>query len=566
MPLILIALVAGLIAGISPCILPVLPIIFAAGVAAPDVNSPKPNTWRRSSAIVLGIVVSFSVLVLAGTEILNVLHLPYWFLRWLGVTVLVVVGASYLVPQLAVWLERPFARLGGFQPRSSSGGFVVGLGLGLVFTPCAGPILASITVLGSTEHVSLELVFITVAFALGAGAPLFVIAFAGDQMVHRVRYLRERAPTLRHVGGVVLIVMAVVIGTNSLNFLQRDLPGYTTTLQNQFEGSKSTRTGLENLRPGKEVALANCPVSSAALVNCSPAPDFTDIAAWLNTPNDVALTMMGLRGKVVLVDFWTYSCINCQRTLPHVEAWYKRYAPYGLEVVGVQAPEFAFEHIISNVKAQAKALGVKYPIAVDNNLGTWNAYGNEYWPAEYLVDAQGTVRHVDFGEGSYSQTEHLIRSLLVAAHPGLKLPPPTSVPNLTPTQQTNPESYVGLERLQYLDANTQPKAGTPTRFQFPSTLQPYTFALSGTWTFAQQEATSGTNAKLEINYLAQHIYLVMGGQGTVQVSAGDGTPPTTLHVRGVPRLYTLLSASHSSAGTMVLKLSPGVQAYDFTFG
>ncbi|MEO9180177.1 MAG: cytochrome c biogenesis protein DipZ, partial [Acidimicrobiales bacterium] len=216
--------------------------------------------------------------------------------------------------------------------------------------------------------------------------------------------------------------------------------------------------------------------------------------------------------------------------------------------------------------AQAKALGVKYPIAVDNNLGTWNAYGNEYWPAEYLVDANGTVRHVDFGEGSYSQTENLIRALLVAAHPGLKLPPPTSVPNLTPTQQTNPETYVGLERLQYLDANTEPTAGVPTPFRFPPTLQPYTFALSGTWTFAQQEATTGVNAKLEINYLAQHIYLVMGGQGTVQVSTGDGTPPTTIDVRGVPRLYTLLNAPNSSAGTMVLKLSPGVQTYDFTFG
>jgi cytochrome c biogenesis protein CcdA/thiol-disulfide isomerase/thioredoxin len=558
--------IAGLIAGISPCILPVLPIIFAAGVASPDANEPKPASWRRSSAIVLGVVVSFSILVLAGTEILNVAHLPYWFLRWLGVTVLVVVGASYLVPTLALWIERPFARLAGFQPRSSSGGFVVGLGLGLVFTPCAGPILASITVLGSTEHVSLELVFITVAFALGAGIPLFVIAFAGDQMVHRVRYLRERAPRLRHIGGVVLIVMAVVIGANWLSFLQRDLPGYTTALQNRFEGSTSTRTGLEHLRPGKSVALSKCPVSSATLVNCSPAPNFTDITAWLNTPHDAPLTIQGLRGKVVLVDFWTYSCINCQRTLPHVEAWFKRYSPYGLEVVGVQSPEFAFEHVVSNVKSQAKALGVKYPIAVDNSLGTWNAYGNEYWPAEYLIDSTGTVRHVDFGEGSYTQTENLIRTLLVEAHPGLKLPPPTSVPNLTPTEETNPESYVGLERLQYLDAATEPRAGVPTKFTFPSTLQPYTFALSGTWTFAQQEATSGRTAELELNYLAQHVYLVMGGQGTVQLTPGDGTPPTTIDVHGVPRLYTLLNASQSSAGTMVLKLSPGVQVYDFTFG
>jgi len=158
------------------------------------------------------------------------------------------------------------------------------------------------------------------------------------------------------------------------------------------------------------------------LVSCGLAPNFTDVTTWLNTSQDKALTMKGLRGKVVIVDFWTYSCINCQRSLPHVEAWYKRYAPYGLEIVGVHTPEFAFEHVVSNVKAQAQALGVKYPIAVDNDYGTWNAYDNEYWPAEYLIDAQGVVRHVDFGEGNYALTESLIRKLLVAAHPGLKLP------------------------------------------------------------------------------------------------------------------------------------------------
>jgi hypothetical protein len=253
--------------------------------------------------------------------------------------------------------------------------------------------------------------------------------------------------------------------------------------------------------------------------------------------------------------------------LPHVEAWYQRYAPYGLEIVGVHTPEFAFEHIVSNVKSQAKALGVKYPIAVDNNYGTWNAYDNNYWPADYLIDAQGVVRHVEFGEGNYPLTESLIRKLLVAARPGLKLPPSTSVPDLTPFVQTSPESYVGYKYgLTYMDSDVEPAQNVPTDYHFPKYLSSTTFALSGVWDEHSEEATSVKHSKLEINYLAQDVYLVMGGTGTVTVSAGDGTAPTTIHVSGVPRLYTLLHAKASSTGTMVLKFTPGVQAFDFTFG
>ena len=198
-------------------------------------------------------------------------------------------------------------------------------------------------------------------------------------------------------------------------------------------------------------------------MSCGEAPNFSDVTAWLNTPHHEPLTIAGLRGKVVIIDFWTYSCINCQRTLPHVEAWYKRYAPYGLEIVGVHTPEFAFEHVVSNVKAQSKTLGVKYPIAVDDDYGTWHAYHNNYWPAEYLIDATGVVRHVDYGEGSYSLTESLIRKLLLQANPGIKLPPPTTVPNLTPTEETNPESYVGYDYgLTYFDSTTEPRSNVAT--------------------------------------------------------------------------------------------------------
>ncbi len=571
MTLVFVALAAGLIAGISPCILPVLPIVFVAGVASPDVVGTPKSSWRRSVAIVLGLVLSFSLLVLAGSEILSGLDLPQSTLMWVGVVLLGLVGLGFVIPELGQLLERPFARLIGRQPSASSGGFVIGLALGLVFVPCAGPVLAAITVLGATRDVHFETVLVTLGFAIGAVVPLLFIALAGGGLVHRVQAVRRRAAMYRQIGGVVLLLMAIGIATNSFDFLQRAVPGYTSVLQKKIEGSTSIRKQLNALKGtgSKRVSgsLVSCPSASPGLVTCGLAPKFTDVTTWLNTPGDQPLTMKGLRGKVVLIDFWTYSCINCQRSLPHVEAWYQRYAPYGLEIVGVHTPEFAFEHVVSNVKAQAESLGVKYPIAVDDAYGTWNAFDNEYWPADYLIDAHGVVRHVEFGEGNYSLTEDLIRKLLVAAHPGLKLPPPTSVPDTTPFVETSPESYLGYKYgLTYLDSGTAPTQNAVTNYRFPKRLLSTTWALSGFWDVHAEEATSVRSAKLEINFVALHVYLVMGGTGNVTVSPGDGAPSTTIHVHGVPRLYTLLNASSTTTGTMELTFAPGVQAFDFTFG
>jgi thiol-disulfide isomerase/thioredoxin len=311
--------------------------------------------------------------------------------------------------------------------------------------------------------------------------------------------------------------------------------------------------------------LANCNPKATTLINCGEAPNFTGITAWLNTPNGKPLTISQLRGKVVLVDFWTYSCINCQRSLPHVEAWYHDYAKDGFVVVGVHTPEFAFEHVVSNIRAQSRSLGVDYPIAVDNNYDTWDAYDNEYWPAEYLIDAQGNVRHVDFGEGGYSVTEGLIRQLLHAAHPSTDLPGATNVPNKTPNEEQNPETYVGYKNLEYLEPVNDPVQDQPSQYQFPSSLQLGGLGWSGTWTDHAEEATAGPNAKMELGFLAKDVYLVLGGSGSVDVSI-NGTPTKTIAVEGVPRLYTLFSAASSKTGTLEFTASPGVQAYDFTFG
>ena len=555
-----IGFVAGAIAGISPCILPVLPVVLLGG-AVGDTTAVR---RRRSVSIVVGLVLSFSALTLGGSALLSALDLPQDLLRDLGLAILGTIGLGLLVPPIGHLLERPFARLRGPVPSTGLPGLVLGLALGAVFVPCAGPVLAAITVIGATHHVGLTGVLLTVAFALGAAVPLLLIALAGDELVGRARALRERARLLRPAAGVVLVAMTLAIGFELTDGLQRSVPGYTSVLQRHVEGTAFATHQLRALTQSGPGSLSSCPDAASALERCGRAPEFTGVTAWLNTPGDRPLSLAALRGKVVLVDFWTYSCINCQRTLPHVEAWYNRYRGDGFVVVGVHTPEFAFEHVVSNVSSEAKALGVDYPVAVDDGYKTWDAYHNEYWPAEYLVDATGVVRHVHFAEGDYGGTESLIRQLLVAAHPGVALPAPSDLPDRTPNAPINPETYLGYERLQYL-VGAPPAVDRASTYQFPGSLPPGGYGLSGIWTIGAEKATSGAGAALELGFQADDIYLVLGGSGTVAVAV-DGRKTQTITVSGVPRLYTLLSGSTLRTGVLTLTFTPGVDAFDFTFG
>jgi cytochrome c biogenesis protein CcdA/thiol-disulfide isomerase/thioredoxin len=558
--LLLVGFVAGLITGISPCILPVLPIVLVAGATG---TAPPSRRWR-SVAVVAGLVVSFSVITLLGTTLLSALGLPQDLLRDAGLVLLGLFGLGLLVPAIAELLERPFLRLHAARAPTSRGGLVLGLGLGAVFVPCAGPVLAAISVIGATNHLSFTGLLLTLAFAAGAGVPLLAVALAGDAVIDRVRALRGRARGMRIGGGAVLIVMTLAIGLNLTDGLQQDVPGYTSALQDSVEGGRSVQSQLHSLTGGGSAALMSC-TTSATLKECFPAPDFQGIAAWLNTPGGAPLTIRSLRGRVVLVDFWTYSCINCQRSLPHVEAWYQRYEADGLVVVGVHTPEFAFEHVISNVRSAVQQQGITYPVAVDNSYDTWNAYSNEYWPADYLIDASGEVRYESFGEGEYGRTETAIRQLLVDARSQLKLPPATDVPDLTPTEPISPETYLGYSRLQYLAGVTTIREGAPATYAFPSSIVAGEYGLSGTWTIGSEDSEAGADARLELDFEARDVYLVLGGSGTLSLTL-NGRAAGTIDVAGVPRLYTLVSGPSEQSSLLVLSASPGVQAYDFTFG
>ena len=565
MTLVLIGLVGGIITGLSPCVLPVLPVVFlgAGGTGASSGGQDaEPGTVparRRPYLIVLGLTLSFAVFTLFGSLILASLHLPGDAIRWAGLTLLVLVGLGLLVPPLGHLLERPFYRFPQRVSGTGGNGFVLGIALGAVFVPCAGPVLAAITVAGATDHIGLRAIGLTLGFAVGTAIPLLAFALAGRGLSQRLGAFRRHQGAFRAVSGVVMIVLAVALTFNLSDVIQRDIPNYTQAVGNSLE------KGAAAPAAGTSASLQDCQTAAmyggSGTENCGPAPAFKGIKQWFNTPGGKPVTLAALKGKVVIVDFWAYSCINCQRELPHVEAWYKDYAADGLEVVGVQTPEYAFEHVPSNVLAGARSLGLTFPVALDNSYDTWNAYDNQSWPAGYIIDATGQIRHVSIGEGDYTQEEQIIRQLLLAAHPGIALPPATDVPDTTPDNPSqSPETYLGAENVQYFDGASY---STDT-FAYPASLPAGSFALSGAWTIGQQSITAGQAAGIKLAYNAAYVYLDVGGTGTLTVS-GDGKSKV-IRVSGAPDIYTVATEDPAKEGTVTIGLSPGLQAYSFTFG
>jgi len=560
--LVLIGLVGGIITGLSPCVLPVLPVVLlGGGSAGPDTGPEAESARRRPYLVVLGLTLSFAVFTLFGSLILASLHLPDDAIRWLGLALLVLVGLGLLVPPLGHLIERPFYRFPQRALGTGRNGFLLGIALGAVFVPCAGPVLAAITVAGATGHIGLRTVGLTLGFAVGTAIPLLAFALAGRGLTQRLGAFRRHQGAFRAVSGAVVIVLAVALTFNLSDIIQRDIPNYFEAVGNSLEkGAKAAPQG------GGSVSLQACQTAAlyggSGLERCGPAPAFSGIQQWLNTPGGQPVSLASLKGKVVLVDFWAYSCINCQRELPHVEAWDRAYASDGLEVVGVHTPEYAFEHVPSNVAAGVRRLGLTFPVALDNSYGTWNAYDNQSWPASYLIDASGQIRHVSIGEGDYGGEEQLIRQLLTAAHPGIALPRATDVPDTTPEDSAQtPETYLGAERQQGYHGSAPYATG---QFTAPATLPADSFALAGAWTIGQESITAGQGAGITLAFHASKVYLDVGGTGTLTVSAG-GTSKV-IRVSGAPDIYTVATKQPAGDGTVIIRLSPGLQAYSFTFG
>ncbi len=285
------------------------------------------------------------------------------------------------------------------------------------------------------------------------------------------------------------------------------------------------------------------------------------IEGWINTANGKPLTLAALRGRVVLVDFWTYSCINCLRTLPHLKAWDASYRAAGLTIVGVHSPEFAFERVPDNVSSAVERLGIRYPVALDNDFATWRAYSNQYWPAKYLIDRDGRVRYHHFGEGAYEDTERRIRRLLGETVTSR----PTSVDDDAPVVLRTPESYLGYERLARF-ANGRVAPDAEWNYTLPRAPLPYdVLGYAGRWKVEGERSVAGRGARMQLRFRAKDIFLVLEGEGAVEVLV-DGRRSRTVAVAGLPRLYTLTRFSQYRQGLLELRFSPGVAGYAFTFG
>jgi thiol-disulfide isomerase/thioredoxin len=422
-------------------------------------------------------------------------------------------------------------------------------------------VLAAITVVAANNDVGWRAVVLTLAYALGAAIPMLAIAYGGRGLAGR---LRSHAEGLRLVSGILIALVALGIAFNQDERFQTALPGYTSALQKHVEDSATAQRELAKIRPGggktlvaKAKPAASASASAPGLPDYGLAPALSKTGHWFNSP---PLTLKKLRGKVVLIDFWTYSCINCLRTLPHLESWYATYKPAGLVVLGVHTPEFAFEHVTSNVGAAVKRLGIKYPVVQDNDFGTWNAYSNQYWPAEYLIDRTGHVRHVHFGESSYGETESLIRRLLgddgaMARH----------VVDTTPLDASTPESYLGYLRLDKTRYEGSPiRKDRSATYELAGSLPQNGISYGGQWRIGAERIVAGPAARLRLHYLGRHVYLVLGGKGRVDVLV-NGKPTRTVDVDSY-KLYSLRDSAANEDATMELRFTPGVQAYAFTFG
>jgi cytochrome c biogenesis protein CcdA/thiol-disulfide isomerase/thioredoxin len=549
-----IAFAAGVITAFTPCILPVLPIVLAGGAGG--------GTKRRPYAIAAGLVTTFTAFLLAGAWLWGLLGISAKHQIQIGAALLLLLALTLIVPKVGEQVERPFALLTRRRAGDLGGGFFLGASLGLVFVPCGGPVLASLTANVATNRVGGWIVAIAIAYAVGAALPLLAIAHGSRGLAAR---FRRHAQAVRIGGGVLMAAAAVVIYQGWAETLQTKVPGYAQRVQNAIEGTATAKERLDRLAGKTKPAFVAHAQQLASQLGKVPlkdygaAPDVRDVSAWINSR---PLSLPKLRGKVVLVDFWTYSCINCLRTLPYLKAWDARYRSKGLVILGVHTPEFAFEHDLGNVRAAVKRLGVDYPVALDNSYGTWKAYSNQYWPADYLVDQAGRVRDVHFGEGDYAQTERNIRLLLAAGKAG-RLPQAGSDTDRTPLELRTPESYLGYLRIGNY-------TGSPLRtdrvaaYRFPASLTQDSYAYAGKWKVEGERIVAEDNARLRLHFQARTVHLVLTGRGFVAVKVNGKTQPT-VRVDG-DRLYTLVSQKSAADGALELSFTRGLAAYAFTFG
>ncbi|MDN5842996.1 MAG: cytochrome c biogenesis protein DipZ [Alcaligenaceae bacterium] len=582
MMLLLIAYLGGILTIVSPCILPVLPFVFSRA-GQPFARSILP--------MLAGMAVMFAVVATLAAVGGGWVVKANQYGRGLAIVIIALFGLALLLPRLAERLTRPLVSAGGRLAQLAQSGdeprpgasFLLGIATGLLWAPCAGPILGLILTGAALQGASLSTTLLLLAYAAGAATSLAAALLLGGKVFGAMkRSLGAGEWVRRGLGAAILCgVAAIGLGLDTGILAQLSLAstgGIEQTLINRLSKQAPTAT----------VASANIQASgtnsSLNLPDEGLAPPLDGAVQWLNSP---PLTMQALKGKVVLIDFWTYSCINCLRTLPYTRAWAAKYHDQGLVVIGVHAPEFAFERDVGNVKRAMRKLGVTYPVAIDNNYAIWRAYHNQYWPAHYFIDARGHIRHHHFGEGDYDTSERVIQQLLREA--GATVPDDLSQVAGKGIEQApdmdgirSPETYLGYERGRNFasDHVTQDRAANYTAPQQPKLNQ---WGLEGRWTIGRQSSTlSSPGGRIVYRFHARDLHLVLGpgpdGRSVRFRVTIDGKAPGDAHGVDVAadgsgtvteqRLYQLVrQPGKITDHTFSIEfLDPGVSAYAFTFG
>ena len=585
MVLFVLAYLGGVLTILSPCILPVLPFVFArAGL--PFVRSSLP--------LLVGMVITFaavaSLAAIGGGWAVQANQ----YGRDAALVLLAFFGITLLVPSLAERLTRPLVAIGSRLSESSQTGnragssivpsFLLGIATGLLWAPCAGPILGLLLTGAALQGATVGTSLLLLSYAAGAATSLAAALLIGGRVFIALKRSLGAGEWIRRGLGIAVLGAVVVIGLGlDTGVLTRISLASTASLEqtlvNKIQPPPPQSPELMTGNPSGSAANDDLPIEGMM-------PSLAGATEWLNSP---PLTTEGLRGKVVLIDFWTYSCINCLRSIPYVRAWAEKYKDQGLVVIGVHAPEFAFERDIGNVRRAVDDLKIAYPVAIDNDYAIWRAFKNQYWPAHYFIDAQGRIRHHHFGEGEYEQSEAVIQKLLAEA--GRSGSPTGFVKAKADGAQMAPdnadvrssETYIGYSRAENFASSggeTQDKAHA---YEIPKDLGLNHWGLAGNWTVSYEKALlDSAPGSIIYRFHARDLHLVLGpapdGKPVRFRITLDGKPPGDDH--GVDtdsaglgsvteqRLYQLVRQKHDIEDhTFEIEfLDPGVQAFAFTFG
>lgn len=571
--LIIFAFLGGIVTILSPCILAVLPVILSGATG----GKSKPL------GIVSGFVLSFTFFTLFLTSLVNIVGISPNALRILAVVVLIVFGVSMLVPALRIWTEKMFSKVANLAPSADKGkgyasGLVIGLSLGLLWTPCVGPILASVISLALTGAISGGALLITFAYALGTALPMLAIMIGGRKLILKVSWLKKNSNKIQQVFGVLMIIVALLIVFNLDKRLQvavtEKLPDYSGALTS-LERNDSVINALDNLTK-KDNDMEN------KEGDYKMAPEIIPGGEWFNSD---PLTLEELRGKVVMLDFITYSCINCIRTIPYLNAWYEEYSDDGLVIIGIHTPEFEFEKNPDNVAKALKDLGIEFPVVQDNNYATWLAYDNHYWPRKYLINHEGKVVYDHIGEGGYEETEEKIQELLQASNEamGMELEgmdDSTRAESISAEtiDARSPETYFGANRNKLL-ANGRAGLSGEFNFELPKIIAMNKLYLSGKWSINDEYARPmEQGAKIVYRYNAQKVFLVAGADNASKlrvyqdgelISEGKGSDVNENGELSIEEqgLYRIIENDKRGVHILELEAEDGnLQVFTFTFG